>query len=314
MYLLAGNTCVCKPSEVTSHTAWLLCHVLKEAKLPPGVVNMIFGTGPEAGEALVRHPDVPLISFTGGSETGKRISSLAGSMLKKVSLELGGKNAGIVFEDADLPSIIPTCVRASFLNQGQICLCVSRWFVHSSIYTTFLTQFLNHLKTWTLGDPSQEHDLGPLVSKPHLEKVRLYLQDAQNEGAELHTVHTELPTQGYFCIPTVITGLPSSSKCMQEEIFGPVVCVSPFHQESEVLEKVNATKYGLCASLFTSNLTKAHTLARKIKVGTVWINSWMLRDLNMPFGGLKESGIGREGWPSSLHFFTEETTICLPVN
>lgn len=315
--IAVGNTVVAKPSEFTSMTADLLADVMLEAGLPDGVVNFVYGLGPEAGDALVRHPDVPLISFTGGTETGRKILEASAANFKKVSLELGGKNPNLIFADADLDQAVATTIRSSFLNQGEICLCGSRIYVEESVKSAFLEKFLAEVRKLRLGDPaSPESFMGPLVSKAHWEKVKAYLQVARTEGGRiLAGGETSAPADefrdGYWLAPTVIDGLAENSRCIQEEIFGPVVTLSTFRSVDEVLEKANAVKYGLSASVWTRDLAKAHRVARDLMVGTVWINTWLERDLRVPFGGMKHSGLGREGGKHSIEFFTEATTVCL---
>ncbi|HEY8269377.1 MAG TPA: aldehyde dehydrogenase [Pseudobdellovibrionaceae bacterium] len=315
--LACGNTVVCKPSEITPMTAFLFCDILNEAGLPPGVVNMVFGLGVEAGEALVKHPKVPLISFTGGTTTGKHLSSAAAPLIKKLSLELGGKNANIIFADADLEEAIQTSLRSSFLNQGEICLCGSRIFVEASIYESFVSRFVSETKKLKVGDPRKaENFLGALVSKAHLEKVQSYVKLAQDEGGKIETGFEDIPLtaeqqQGYYMRPTIITGLRSECRVMQEEIFGPVVTVVPFGSEEEVVSMANSVEYGLASTLWTKDIQRVHRLARRLEVGTLWVNTWMMRDLRTPFGGMKMSGLGREGGLHSLEFFTETTNVCI---
>jgi aminomuconate-semialdehyde/2-hydroxymuconate-6-semialdehyde dehydrogenase len=315
--IAVGNTVVAKPSEFTSMTADLLADVMTEAGLPAGVVNLVYGLGAEAGEALVKHPEVPIVSFTGGTATGKRILRAAAENFKKVSLELGGKNPNILLKDADLKKAVSMTVRSSFLNQGEICLCGSRIYVERPIFDQFLEMFVHETKNLKVGNP-QESDtfMGPLVSKQHLDKVREYIEIARQEGGRILTGgdRPKLPAEfegGYFLNPTIIVDLPESSRCVQEEIFGPVVTVSPFDSLDEVIGKANAVKYGLSASVWTENLTSVQRLARELKVGTVWINTWLYRDLRVPFGGMKHSGLGREGGKHSIDFFTEATTVCI---
>jgi len=315
--IAAGNTVVCKPSEITPFTASLLCQIMKEADLPQGVVNMVFGLGAEAGEALVKHPQVPVISFTGGTNTGRHLNSTAAPLLKKVSLELGGKNANLIFADADLEDAVSTSIRSSFLNQGEICLCGSRIFVEKSIYPTFLARFVEETRLLKVGDPSQkENFLGALVSLSHFQKVKSYVELAEKEGGKIETGKEELNLSekfrnGYFMRPTVITGLSPKSRVMQEEIFGPVVTVTPFETEDEARILTNAVDYGLSASLWTKDIQRIHRLGHSLDVGTLWVNSWMIRDLRAPFGGMKMSGLGREGGLHSLEFFTEPTNLCI---
>lgn len=319
--LICGNTVVAKPSELTSVTAYMLCKVLQDADFPAGVVNMVFGTGPSAGEALVSHPEVPLVSFTGSTATGKHIAQVTAPMFKKLSLEMGGKNAAVVFSDCDLDACVNTLKRSSFVNQGQVCLCTSRIFVQRPIYETFLEKFVDIAKEIKVGCPfSQEVFMGALNSKPHLEKVKEYVKYAVEDGGSVLCgegvdllILPEDNKQGYFMRPTIITGLDDNSRCMQEEIFGPVTCVVPFDTEEEVVKRANNSNFGLCASVWTSNVGIAHRMAHKLKVGTVWTNCWLVRDLNMPFGGVKASGIGREGTQDSMEFYTEAKTICTKI-
>lgn len=319
--VMCGNTVVAKPSEMTSVTAYLFCKVLKDADFPAGVINMVFGLGPTTGEALVTHPEVPLVSFTGSTLTGKYIAQATAPMFKKLSLEMGGKNAAVVFDDCDIESCLATLKRSSFINSGQICLCTSRIFVQRSLYEAFLEKFVALAREVKVGPPSEKDVfMGPLNSKPHLEKVLRYVNYAVEDGGQVlcgqGVDSCDLPSQnkeGYFMRPTIITGLKDNSRCMQEEIFGPVTCVTPFDTEEEVICRANDTQYGLCASVFTSNLARGHRVAHKLKVGTVWTNCWLVRDLDMPFGGVKTSGMGRESTQDSLEFYTEAKTICTKI-
>nr|XP_025716863.1 aldehyde dehydrogenase family 8 member A1 isoform X2 [Callorhinus ursinus] len=287
--------------------------------VPPGVVNIVFGTGPRVGEALVSHPEVPLISFTGSQPTAERITQLSAPHCKKLSLELGGKNPAIIFEDANLEECIPTTVKSSFANQGEICLCTSRIFVQKSIYSEFLEKFVEATRMWKVGIPSDPSaSMGALISKAHLEKVRSYIKKAQMEGAQIlcgEGVDTlNLPRRnqaGYFMLPTVITDIKDESCCMKEEIFGPVTCVVPFDSEEEVIQRANSVKYGLAATVWSSNVGRIHRVAKKLQSGLVWTNCWLIRELNLPFGGMKSSGVGREGAKDSYEFFTEIKTITI---
>ncbi|XP_027981174.1 2-aminomuconic semialdehyde dehydrogenase isoform X2 [Eumetopias jubatus] len=287
--------------------------------VPPGVVNIVFGTGPRVGEALVSHPEVPLISFTGSQPTAERITQLSAPHCKKLSLELGGKNPAIIFEDANLEECIPTTVKSSFANQGEICLCTSRIFVQKSIYSEFLEKFVEATRMWKVGIPSDPSaSMGALISKAHLEKVRSYIKKAQMEGAQIlcgEGVDTlNLPRRnqaGYFMLPTVITDIKDESCCMKEEIFGPVTCVVPFDSEEEVIQRANSIKYGLAATVWSSNVGRIHRVAKKLQSGLVWTNCWLIRELNLPFGGMKSSGVGREGAKDSYEFFTEIKTITI---
>ncbi|OQR79797.1 aldehyde dehydrogenase family 8 member A1-like [Tropilaelaps mercedesae] len=290
--------------------------------LPHGVCNFVFGLGNPVGETLCSHPHVRAISFTGSTRTGTRIAEVAAPMAKKCSLEMGGKNSAIVFPDCDRAKCMRTLLRACFLNQGEICLCTSRVFVHESMYKHFLADFVEETKALKVGPPN-EHDsfLGALISKEHLEKVRGYVRLAGEEGGTiltggLHPV-TGLDDQyslGYYMLPTVIEGLPVSARCMQEEIFGPVVCFAPFSNEQEMLDMVNGVEYGLCASVWTTDVRRVHRIANYIDVGTVWVNCWLVRHLHMPFGGTKMSGLGREGTDASRDFYTEVKTVCVDFN
>lgn len=310
-----GNTVVCKPSELTSLTAGLLAEVLQEVGLPPGVVNFVFGRGAVAGEALVKHPQVPLISFTGGTATGRRIYRESAEHFKKLSLELGGKNPNVIFADADLEKAVAGTLRSSFLNQGEICLCGSRIYVEKSISEQFIEKFISEVQKIKVGDPRDpSHFLGALVSREHLEKVQNYIEIAKSEGGKIliggtkPLVSAELQG-GYYLNPTIITGLPENSRCIQEEIFGPVVTISVFDHESQAIDMANNVVYGLSATLWTEDSEKANRVAESLEAGTVWVNSWLLRDLRVPFGGMKHSGLGREGGKYSKDFFTETVTI-----
>ncbi|XP_067098282.1 2-aminomuconic semialdehyde dehydrogenase isoform X1 [Osmerus mordax] len=286
--------------------------------IPAGVVNMVFGTGPRAGSALVGHPDVPLVSFTGSTATAQLITEQSAPYCKKLSLELGGKNPALVFADADLDQCITTTVRSSFSNQGEICLCTSRIYVERSIYPEFLDRFVAAARKWKTGVPSDpDSNNGALISKEHLEKVRSFVALAKSEGATVHcgegVDQLRLPegnAGGYFMPATVLTGVADASRVMQEEIFGPVVCVSPFEGgEDEAVARGNGVRYGLAATVWSRDVGKVHRTARRLEAGLVWTNCWLVRDLNLPFGGMKSSGVGREGGRDSYHFFTEVKTI-----
>jgi aminomuconate-semialdehyde/2-hydroxymuconate-6-semialdehyde dehydrogenase len=316
----AGNCCVAKPSELTPLTANRLAELVGEAGIPPGVVNIVHGRGANAGRALTSHPDVPLISFTGGTKTGADVMAAAGPLFKKVSLELGGKNPTVVFADADLEAAVAGSSRASFANQGEICLCGSRIFVERTIYDEFLEHFLDRVKTLVVGEPQDPAtEVGALISADHLKKVSGYVELAKSEGGEILWGGERpegLPKRlagGYFLAPTVITGLDCGGRVMQEEIFGPVVTVTPFGSEEEAVALANRSRYGLSASVWTRDLSRAHRVAAAIESGTVWVNTWLLRDLRVPFGGMKESGVGREGGFDSLEFFTEAKTVCIKL-
>ena len=312
--LAAGNTVVAKPSEVTPYTAYLLSEILDEVGFPAGVLNIVHGTGPGVGEPLVTHPDVPMISFTGGTATGARINTLAAPSFKKLSLELGGKNPNVIFADCDFEAMLRTTLQSSFANQGQICLCGSRILVERPIYDRFVAEFTERVRALRVGLPSDpETQVGAVVSAPHRDKILSYIALAQEEGGRVecggYPVAVEGAPNGYFVAPTVITGLSMSCRTNQEEIFGPVVTVMPFDSEEEALALANATKYGLAATLWTSNLQRAHRVAHELEAGIVWINSWLVRDLRTPFGGVKQSGLGREGGFEALRFFTEPKNV-----
>lgn len=317
--IAAGNTVVCKPSELTPMTAYIMGEIFNEAGLPHGVVNMIFGLGSKAGAALAAHPDVPLISFTGGTATGRKILEASIPRFKKTSLELGGKNAAIVFADCDLAEAAITCVRSSFQNQGEICLCNSRILVEESVYEKFVEKFARTASLIRVGDPeAKETQMGPLVSKEHREKVQSYIKLAAEEGGTIVGGGTvpDLPapfTNGYFINPTVITGLGPNCRVNQEEIFGPVASIMPFKTEEEAIAIANGVEYGLSASVWTRDISRGHRVAQALHVGTTWVNSWMIRDLGLPFGGMKHSGLGREGGDHSLDFFTETKTISVKI-
>ncbi len=313
--LAAGNTVVAKPSEVTPMTAYLLSEVCKEAGLPDGVLNIVHGLGHEVGEVLVKHPDVKAISFTGGTQTGKAIASIAAPMFKKLSLELGGKNPNIIFADCDFDDMLNTTLRSSFANQGQICLCGSRIFIERPLYEKFRDAFVDRVSKMKVSNPSDpEAKLGAVVSEPHMHKVLSYVDLAKEEGGTVltggHRVNLPAPfDKGYYIAPTVIEGLAFNCRTNMEEIFGPVVTLTPFDTEEEVLAMANATEYGLSATLWTSNLKRAHRMANELQSGIVWINAWLVRDLRTPFGGMKNSGVGREGGWEALRFFTEAKNV-----
>lgn len=315
--IACGNTVICKPSEFTSMTAARLCDLVVEAGYPAGVVNMVFGTGGRVGDALVRHQNVARVSFTGGTETGKKIALVAAEQLKKVSLELGGKNPNIIFADCEYEQMLKMTLRSSFLNQGEICLCGSRIYVEESLYPRFVKDFVAETEKLICGDPADRRTfMGALVSQAHFEKVKSFIALAKSEGGRILTggVSPDLPDRfkkGYFLRPTIIEGLPETSACVQKEIFGPVVTVSSFKTLPEVIDKANAVAYGLSASAWTQNLKTAQILAQKLETGTLWVNTWMKRDLRAPFGGVKASGLGREGGKYSFDFFTETVTVCL---
>src|SRR5437016_6409908 len=316
--IAVGNTAVAKPSELTPMTAYLLCEICAEAGLPNGVLNIVHGTGPNVGAAITAHPKIGTSSFTGGTVTGRKVAETCAPMFKKVSLELGGKNPNIVFADADQDAAIAGSLRSSFANQGQVCLCGSRVFVERSAYKDFVDRFVEKASQLRLGDPLDEKtEQGAIVNEAQLDKVKFYVDLAQKEGGKIALggkapePPNERTREGYFFPPTVITGLPVSCRTNREEIFGPVVTITPFDNEEEVIGYANDTDYGLASSVWTQNLNRAHRVAEKIHTGTVWVNCWLVRDLRVPFGGMKASGVGREGGTEALHFFTEPKNICI---
>jgi len=312
--IASGNTCVAKPSELTPLTANRLAELSLEAGIPAGVINIVHGLGGKAGAALTKHPNVPLISFTGGTVTGASVAANAAPLFKKLSLELGGKNPNLIFADADLDDAVATSLRSSFWNQGEICLCGSRIFVERSAYDAFLERFIAATKQLRIGDPSEETtDIGALVSEAHMQKVLGYIELAKEEGGTVATGGNRVDRPGFFVEPTIITGLGCDRRVLQEEIFGPVVTVTPFDSEDEAIAFANSTRYGLSATVWTRDLQRAHRVAAALDSGTIWINTWLLRDLRVPFGGMKESGVGREGGMHSLEFFTEAKNVCVKL-
>ena len=316
--LAAGNCVVAKPSELTPVTAYLLSTWVKEAGFPDGVFNVLHGLGPEVGEAMVTHPDIAAVSFTGGTTTGARIAGHVAPKFKKMSLELGGKNPAILFEDADFEDALRTTLRSSFANQGQICLCGSRILIQRSIYDKFKEALVAKASKMVAGDPlDPSTKLGAVVSEAHMEKILSYIALAKEEGGQVlcggHRLHPEGVEGGFYVAPTVIEGLGPACRTNQEEIFGPVVTLQPFDTEEEALALANDTAYGLAATLWTTDLKRAHRVAAGIESGIVWVNTWLLRDLRTPFGGVKASGLGREGGFDALEFFTEPQNICIKL-
>lgn len=314
--IAAGNCVVAKPSEITPMTAFLLGDILEEAGLPKGVLNIVHGLGTTTGQAIIEHPDIKAISFTGGTVTGAHIAKIAAPMFKKLSLELGGKNPNIIFADCDFDDMLETTVRSSFANQGQICLCGSRIFVESSIYEKFKTDFVQKVKKLKVGHPSvSDTDIGALVSKPHLEKVKKYIDLGKEENGKIlcggNQVIVKGYENGYYLEPTVIEIESDECRINQEEVFGPVVTIMPFNTEDEVLQMANKVKYGLSATLWTNDLKRTMRMSNQLQAGIIWVNTWMLRDLRTPFGGVKASGIGREGGFEALRFFTEAKNVCI---
>lgn len=312
--IAAGNTCVAKPSELTPLTANRLAELSLEAGIPPGVINIVHGYGNKAGRALTCHDDVAAISFTGGTVTGAAVAANAAPRFKKLSLELGGKNPNIIFADADLDDAVATSIRSSFWNQGEICLCGSRIFVERSIHDEFVERFAAATKRLRIGDPLDDAtDVGALISEAHLRKVTGYIDLAVQEGGTIVAGGHRLDRPGYFVESTIITGLGCECRTLQEEIFGPVVTITPFDNDDEAVTFANSTRYGLSATVWTRDLSRAHRVAAALDAGTIWINCWLLRDLRVPFGGMKESGVGREGGFESLNFFTEAKNVCVRI-
>ena len=315
--LAAGNTVVAKPSELTPVTAAMLGEICNEAGLPAGVLNIIHGTGPAVGEAIVRHEEIKAISFTGSTAIGKRIAGICAEQLKKTSLELGGKNPVIIFADCDYEEMLDTTIRSSFSNQGQICLCGSRILVQKSIYEKFVADFSARVQKLKMGDPALEDtQVGALISEGHLKKVLSYIELAQMEGGHIvcggQQVQMPAPMHGgYFVAPTVITGLVQNCRTNQEEIFGPVVTIMPFETEMEAIAMANQSSYGLASVIWTNHLARAHRVSGAMQSGIVWVNCWLLRDLRTPFGGVKQSGIGREGGWEAIRFFTEPKNVTI---
>jgi len=317
--IAAGCTAVAKPSEVTPMTAYMLSKLCIEAGLPAGVLNIVHGLGPKVGSAIVAHRDVKAITFTGGTATGEEIARVAAPMFKKLSLELGGKNPNIIFADCNYEEMVAETRRAAFANQGEICLCGSRIFVERSLYERFKKDFVENVSGLKVGDPLEaDTDVGAIVSLPHFDKIMSYIDLAQKEGGVILTGGKQVRldgrcSEGWFIEPTIIEGLPHDCRTNQEEIFGPVVTIMPFDTEDEVLAYANSVRYGLSATVWTENLSRALRVAAKLESGIVWVNCWLLRDLRTPFGGMKDSGVGREGGFEALRFFTEEKNVCIKV-
>ncbi len=317
--LATGNCVVAKPSEVTPATAYLLSHVCKTAELPNGVLNIVHGLGPKVGEPIVKHPEIKAISFTGGTATGKRIAEQAAPMFKKLSLELGGKNPNIIFADCDFDKMLSITLKSSFANQGQICICGSRIFVERPLYPRFRDEFVARTKAMKIGDPmGEDTTLGAVVSEAHMNKILAAIELAKEEGGEVLVGGNRFEmdgrcANGYFVEPTVIEGLNHNCRTNQEEIFGPVVTIMPFDTEEDVVEWANSTEYGLSATIWTNNLGRAHRVASQLHSGVVWVNCWLVRDLRTPFGGVKASGVGREGGFDALEFFTEKKNVCVKL-
>ncbi len=317
--LVTGNTVVAKPSEVTPMTAYLLCEICNHAGLPKGVLNIVHGLGHTTGQAIVAHEKIKAISFTGGTATGAHIARTAAPMFKKLSLELGGKNPNLIFADCDYDKMLTVTLKSSFANQGQICLCGSRIYVERSIYDKFKTDFVAKVKALKVGHPSApDTNIGALVSKSHLEKVKSYIDIAEEEGGQILTGGNYVTVadyeKGYYLEPTVIEISNPICRLTQEEIFGPVVTIMPFDTDEEALSLANNVRYGLSSTIWTNNLNRTMHLAKHLEAGIVWINTWLMRDLRTPFGGMKDSGVGREGGLEALRFFTEPKNICIKYN
>ena len=314
--LAAGNCVIAKPSEITPYTAFLLGEICNQAGLPKGVLNIVHGLGATTGQAIVEHPYIKAISFTGGTETGKIIARTAAPMFKKLSLELGGKNPNIIFADCDYEKMLTNTVKSSFSNQGQVCLCGSRIFVEASLFEQFKTDFIERVSQLTVGHPSNEStQVGALVSKAHYEKVLAFIDAVDSNESKLlyggQRVHVKGYEDGYYLMPTIIQVDSNSCHLNQEEIFGPIVTIMPFSSDSEVLEMANDVKYGLSATVWTNSLKRSLFFSEHLECGIVWVNTWMQRDLRTPFGGVKSSGVGREGGFEALRFFTETKNICI---
>lgn len=314
--LAAGNTVIAKPSEVTPLTAYLLSEACIKAGLPKGVLNIIHGKGEFAGNALISHKKIKAVSFTGSTKVGSHIAQVCSSLFRKVSLEMGGKNPVIIFDDCNYEKMLQTVVRSSFTNQGQICLCGSRIYIQKSIYEKFKTDFVTETKKMIVGDPLNENtNIGAIVSKLHYDKILSYLMLAKEEGGQIlcggEAIKIDGLDNGLFIAPTIIEGLSNGCRTNQEEIFGPVVTIAPFDDDNEVVLMANESSYGLACSIWTENISRAHRLARAINTGIVWINTWLNRDLRTPFGGMKDSGVGREGGLEAMRFFTEAKNVCI---
>jgi aminomuconate-semialdehyde/2-hydroxymuconate-6-semialdehyde dehydrogenase len=316
--IAAGNCVVAKPSEVTPATAFLLGEIVREARLPAGVLNIVHGTGPSCGQAIVSHPQIKAISFTGGTTTGEHIARTAAPMFKKLSLELGGKNPNLIFADCDYDKMLRTTLRSSFANQGQICLCGSRIFIERSIYDQFKTDFVSAVEKMKVGHPEDpEVKLGAVVSEAHRDKIEEYIAFAKANLKEYtllsggDRVDVKGYENGYYLSPTVIEVKSNDCKLNQEEIFGPVVTIMAFDSEEEAVGLANGSTYGLSATIWTSNLSRSMRLSKNVQSGIVWINTWLNRDLRTPFGGMKNSGVGREGGFEALNFFTEAKNVCI---
>ncbi len=317
--LAAGNCVIAKPSEVTPITAFLLSRLCKEAGLPDGVLNIVHGQGSTTGEAIIKHPDIKAISFTGSTRAGVRIASIAAPMFKKLSLELGGKNPNIIFADCNWEKMLKTTTQSSFSNQGQICLCGSRIIIEETVYDRFKKEFIEQVQQLKVGDPLEDTSKqGALVSQQHFEKVMKAIDTAKQEGGTIlcggkAVILEGRCANGFFIEPTVIEGLGCQCKTNTEEIFGPVVTLQKFETEEEALQLANACSYGLSATIWTQNISRANRVSAQVEAGIVWVNCWLLRDLRTPFGGIKNSGVGTEGGWEALRFFTEAKNVCVEL-
>ena len=316
--LVMGNTIVAKPSELTPLTANFFAEILHEIGFPSGVFNLVHGLGPETGQPILEHPEIKAISFTGGTATGKIVAATASPLFKKISLELGGKNATIICADADIDTAVSGAVKAAFTNSGQVCLCGSRILVDEKIYDTFLERFIEKVSKIKIGKPEDsETEYGSVISSQHLEKILSYIQLAKQEGGTIVAGGNRITeidgqiTNGCFVEPTVITGLSINSRCATEEIFGPVATIHSFSDDSEAITMANNTDYGLSGSVWTTDENRGKEIANKIDSGVIWVNTWLHRDLRTPFGGVKNSGVGREGGIWSINFFSELSNICV---
>jgi aminomuconate-semialdehyde/2-hydroxymuconate-6-semialdehyde dehydrogenase len=312
--LAMGNCVIAKPSELTPYTAFKLSELAIKAGLPPGVLNILHGTGKSIGQPIVDHPKIKAISFTGGTATGRTIGASTSQTFKKVSLELGGKNPNLVFADCDFDEAVKTSVRSAFANQGEICLCGSRIFIERSIYDRFKTEYIARVNTMKVGDPFDDVHMGALISEGHMNKVLGFIAQAKTEGGTILTGGMQIEGRpGYFVAPTVIEGLDAYCSLNQQEVFGPVVSLIPFDTEQEAITWANSTEYGLAATIWTNDLKRAHRISHALQAGIVWVNCWLLRDLRTPFGGMKNSGVGREGGNEALRFFSEPQNICIKL-
>lgn len=315
--LAAGNCVIAKPSEVTPMTAYMFSELCIEAGLPAGVLNIVHGSGSKTGDKMLTHSGIKAISFTGGTQTGRHIARTVAPQFKKLSLELGGKNPNVIFADCDYEDMMATTLRSSFANQGQICLCGSRILVENSIYEQFVDDFVTRSKKLSVGDPLEDvNDLGAVVSGPHQQKILDCIELAKQEGGDLHCGGGPANVNGrcrdgYFVQPTVFTGLGAACRTNQEEIFGPVVTIQSFDDEDHAVELANDSSYGLSSTVWTSHIKRGHRMAERIESGVVWVNCWLVRDLRTPFGGMKNSGLGREGGLEALRFFTEPKNVCV---